>query len=387
MSQAIILAAGESSRFWPLNQKHKALFKIMGKPLLYWTIEGLRKSGVKDITVVQGKDKAIEKEIKDRGVKYITQPKPKGMGDALWQAKKLIKGSFLVLNAERVDIAEIIQSAKLKTQNPKVKTLLIGQKTKTPWLFGIMKVKGDRVLQIIEKPKKSPPSNIRVVGVYFLEPEFFKYYSKIKKNRYDFESALSLYMKKNEARVHLFEKKEELVSLKYPWHLFSIVKYLFDKNLGKKEIRLGKNVKIFRGAVIKGPCYIGDGSMIGSNSIIRDYTNLEEGVVVGALSEVTRSIFQKDVHVHSGFFGDSIFGEGCRIGAGTITANRRFDREEVKVMVKKEKINTSLTFLGTIAGNNVSVGVNSSLMPGVMIGPDAVIRPGSVVYKSLTEKT
>jgi len=47
--QAVILAAGESSRFWPLNtravakggderssstQKHKSLLKIMGRPLI-----------------------------------------------------------------------------------------------------------------------------------------------------------------------------------------------------------------------------------------------------------------------------------------------------------------------------------------------------------------
>jgi hypothetical protein len=33
---------------------------------------------------------------------------------------------------------------------------------------------------------------------------------------------------------------------------------------------------------------------------------LEEGAVVGAFCEVARSIFQSDVHVHSGYFGDSI---------------------------------------------------------------------------------
>ena len=58
--QAIILAAGESSRFWPLNQKHKSLIKIMGKFLISYTIAGLRKLGVHDIIVVQGKEKDIE---------------------------------------------------------------------------------------------------------------------------------------------------------------------------------------------------------------------------------------------------------------------------------------------------------------------------------------
>ena len=45
---------------------------------------------------------------------------------------------------------------------------------------------------------------------------------------------------------------------------------------------------------------------------------------------MTRSIFQEDIHTHSGYFGDSIFGRGCRLGAGTVTANVRIDRGEIK---------------------------------------------------------
>ena len=95
--QAVILAAGQSSRFWPLNQKHKSLIRIMGRPLIFYTIDGLKKSGIEDIIIVQGASKDIEKELGDKKIKYITQSKPLGMGDALWQAKKLIKGRFVVL--------------------------------------------------------------------------------------------------------------------------------------------------------------------------------------------------------------------------------------------------------------------------------------------------
>jgi len=342
--------------------------------LISYTIEGLKKLGIKDIIIVQGPKKDIEKELGDKSIKYIVQPKPKGMGDALWQAKKLINGPFFVLNAERVDVAEILKN------NPKKAPFLVGQKTKNPELFGIMKLKGNRALGIIEKPKTNPPSNVKVVGVYFLEPGFFRYYQKVKKHQYDFEEALSLYMKDNKFKVHILKKPEEETSfLKYPWHLFSMTKYLFDKNLGKNEVRLGKNVKIFKGAIINGPCYIGDNCLVGNNAVIRDYTDLEEGAVVGALAEVTRSIFQKNTHVHSGYFGDSIFGESCRIGAGTVTANIRLDRGVVK--------NTGLTSLGAIVGENTHIGINVSLMPGVLIGFNCAIGPGSVVFENLENST
>ena len=374
MSQAVILAAGESSRFRPLNRKHKALLKVMGKSLIWYTLEGLRRARIKDIIIVQGPQRDIERELKDRKIKYIVQSKPEGMGNALWQAKRIIKGPFFVLNAERIDAGEIIK--KIPQKGP----ILVGQKTKNPQLFGIMRLGRNRVLEIVEKPKKKAPSNIKVVGVYLLEPDFFKYYQRVKKGMYDFEDALSLYMKEKEVKAHILKKpEEETPSLKYPWHLFSVTKYLFDKNLGSKEVRIGKNVKIFENAVIKGPCYIGKDCIIGNHALVRDYTNLEEGVMVGAHAEVTRCIFQKNTHVHSGYFGDSIFGEGCRVGAGTVTGNVRLDKGEIK--------STGLTSLGAIVGQNTNIGINVSLMPGVLIGSNCLIGPASVVFENLQDNT
>jgi len=39
--QAVILAAGESTRFWPLNEKHKSLTRILGKPIIWYTLNNL----------------------------------------------------------------------------------------------------------------------------------------------------------------------------------------------------------------------------------------------------------------------------------------------------------------------------------------------------------
>lgn len=402
------MAAGESSRFWPLNQKNKSLIKIMGKPLIWYTIDGLKKAGIKDIIIVQGPERDIENALSHffyhslrnslrrplcnplhyedgpRNLKYVVQKEPKGMGDALWQARNLLKDGFLVLNAERIDAGDIIKNC-----NKKFKSVLFGQKTKNPQLFGIAKLKGDRILGIIEKPKKGKePSDIKVVGAYILETGFFKVYQKVKKHMYDFEDALSEYMKNNYVKMVILKKSEkETPPLKYPWHLFEVNKYLMNKYLKKKEVRLGKKVKIFENAVIKGPCYIGDNCVIGNNALIREYTNLENNCVVGANAEITRSIFQEDVHCHSGFFGDSIFGKGCRIGAGTVTANVRIDRGEINSIVKREKIGTGLTSLGIIIGENTKAGINISLMPGVLIGSNCTIGPKSVVLENIEDNT
>ena len=119
--QVVILAAGESSRFWPLNKKHKSLIKIMGKPLIFYTLKALERIGILKVIIIQGVKKDIEKELKQYKtkikIKYLVQPRAKGMGNALWQARNLLKDRFLVLNPERVDIEEIVKDTKYKIQD------------------------------------------------------------------------------------------------------------------------------------------------------------------------------------------------------------------------------------------------------------------------------
>lgn len=401
--KAVILAAGKSSRFWPLNKKHKSLIKIIGKPIIYWTLLGLKKLKIDEIILIQSPKKDIEKELENYKIpglkiRYLIQKEPKGMGNALWQAKDFLKERFLVLNAERVDIDEIVSRKEILSDSP----LLIGQKTKNPQLYGIAKIEGKRILEIVEKPEKGrEPSDIKIVGVYFLEPQFFDFYKKIKKHQYDFESALSVYMKEKLVEIKILKKSEkETLSLKYPWHLFEISKYLMDRYLKRKiskKAKIGKNVilegkiqieegvKIFDGAVIKGPVYLGKDSIVGTNSLIRDYTNLENNVLIGALAEVKNCIFQENVHTHSGYFGDSIFGKNCKIGAGTITANLRLDRKEIKTKVKGKKINTGLKNFGVILGEDVKIGIHCSLMPGILIGSNSAIGPCSIIFENIKD--
>jgi UDP-N-acetylglucosamine diphosphorylase/glucosamine-1-phosphate N-acetyltransferase len=403
--QAIILAAGESSRFWPLNQRHKSLLKVMGQPLILHTIEYLKWAGIDDLIIVQGPNRDVERELKnyDLGlsVHYVVQETPKGMGDAVLQAKKFLKGQFFVSNAERVDGGRYAEFLFGKQKSTGAGLVLFGIKTNEPWLFGIADLEGDRVKDIVEKPEKGKePSDIRVIGTYLLPKNFLDYYERVNKHQYAFEDALSLYMKENDVRLVITQM--DVPSFKHPWDFFGTSRLLMDKFL-KAEIKksaqvsknaiiegnvyIGEKTKVYEGAVIKGPCYIGDNCVVGNNALIREYVNLENNCVVGANAEVTRCIFQEDVHTHSGYFGDSIFGRGCRIGAGTITANVRIDRGGIKTDVKGKKVDTGLDSLGVVVGEETKIGVNCSLMPGKFIGSGCQIGPNSLVFENIEDNT
>ena len=401
--QVVLLAAGESSRFWPLNLRHKSLIKILGKPIIAHTIDSLGKNGIKDIIIVQNEKKDVENCLKqykfDANIRYVIQPEPKGMGNALMCAKDLINGNFFVLNSDKIDAVSYTALMIKKHEETGAELVFLGTKTQEPWLYGILKFKDKKIVGLVEKPKKGEePSNIKVTGLYLLSKRFFEYYERVEEHQYAFEDALDLFIKENSAELVMTD--EEMLSLKFPWNLFEVNKYLIDRMLTPKiettaqisknviiegKVYIGHNTKVFEGAVIKGPCYIGSNCIIGNNALIREYTNIEDGCVIGTNCEVARSIIQESTHTHSGFVGDCIIGKNCRIGAGFISANVRLDRGDVKCVVKGEKVWTGLKRLGTVIGDDTRIGVGVKIMPGVFIGNNSIIGPGSVIFENVED--
>jgi len=56
------------------------------------------------------------------------------------------------------------------------------------------------------------------------------------------------------------------------------------------------------------------------------------------------------------------------------------------MIVKGRKLDTGKRKLGAFLGDNVKIGVNASIMPGVKIGSSAIIGPNVVVYKDVPNK-
>ncbi len=386
--KCIILMGGESSRFWPLNYNgHKALFMLYGKTILEHTIDSVRKLGIKDIIVVRSKDVDISYI---GGIKVIEQVKPEGMGDALKKCENLIDDDelFLVINPYHINIDYLLKDVDIKEKT------LFGIKTDKPENYGVFEIEKGKVKGIEEKPK-NPKSNLRVVGVYILDKKIYQYLHK-HKGHYSFEDALNDYVVDNE--IKLVELKEEPLTLKYPWQLFDIKRlFLNKKNRNKGNLKrnvvlddsngpiiIEEGAVIYENVVLRGPVYIGKNSIIGNNSLIRE-SIIEEESKIGCFSEIARSIISKGCSFHSGYLGDSILGEGTNIGAGFVSANKRIDRGNIKTKVKNSKMETGLNSLGVITGKNVSIGIKSGTMPGVLLGNNVTIYPGSIVFKNIKD--
>ena len=390
--QAVLVAAGQSSRFWPLNNQHKSQFKILGKSLLYWTIKDIAQAGIKDIIIVINpktiSEVEVAKEVEELKVKvsFVYQTEPLGTGQAISLSEKYIHEPFFIFWPYKVNAGEIVLKVTDLVKETGSEVVLTGSLTSTPWDFGILRMENEEVIEIVENPEKGKePSNIKTLGSYYLQPDFFGYYHQLKEHHpEDFIDALNLYIKEKKTKFLLLEEKDIPV-LKYSWQPLEILKLIFEKNKFRSYISpsavVGPNV------VIQGEVYIGDHCQIGANNVLRGPLNLEREVKTGAFCEIKNSIVGQGTHFHSGYVGDSIIGEDCRFGAGFITANRRIDRDNIKAIVKGEKIDTGLTSLGVIIGNKVRVGIHSGTMPGVFIGSNSLVGPGTLVFKNLEDNS
>ena len=392
--QAVILAAGESSRFWPLNQKHKSLFKIMGKPLIYYALKNLKRAGIEEIIVVQGIKKDIEKEIKNYyfsnlKIKYVIQKFPRGTGDALKSAENCLKEKVLVLNGD--DYYSLEDIKKCLTKFPSI----LVKKVEQPFLFGTILPEKNFVKKIVER-SDHPPSNLVNAGCYFIPRSILK--EKIKKSsRGEYEIIDYINVLTQKTKVFFFQAKNWF-PLNYPWELLDINEYLL-KNLrsninGKIEkgcyvkppIIIEKNTILKSNTYIEGPIYIGKNCQIGPNCYIRPFTAIEDNCVIGQGVEIKNSIIGVNSKIsHFGYLGDSIIGENCNIGAGAIFANLRLDDKNIYLIVKEKRIDTQRKKLGAILGNNVKIGINSSIMPGVLIGKNSIVGPHSFVKENIRE--
>lgn len=393
--QAVVLAAGKSSRFYPFRDlPHKSYVSLLGKKIIEYTLLELKKAGIEEVIIVVKSEKEKLDPDPDLGIKlsYVFLSEPTGMGDALLKAKNFIKDDFFLINAYHINFSKFSESLKKQKRNKDDLVLLLKEHLGSASQYGVVKTQGEKVLEIIEKPSETE-SGLRVVGMYLMPLKFLEVLSKTPVEHYSLEKAISAYAKVDS--VVYYKTEEETFSLKYPWDLFTFTKYLLDSSnkfisdkaeISEKAVISGNviiedGVKIMEGACIKGLCYIGKNTIVGNNALVRDYSVVGENVILGAYSEIKNSVIMEGSKMHSGFVGDSVIGANCRIGANFCSANRRLDRAEIKV----DGVNTGLSFLGVIMGSLVKCGIGVNTMPGVIIGRNSIIGPSTTVVKSIKE--
>ncbi|MFC5469785.1 UTP--glucose-1-phosphate uridylyltransferase GalU [Cohnella suwonensis] len=213
--KAIIPAAGMGTRFLPATKAMpKEMLPIIDKPGIQYIVEEAVASGIEDILIVTGKGKRaiedhfdssyeLEQSLLAKGkldllsevqkpsdlidIHYIRQKEPRGLGHAIWCARKFIGDEpFAVLLGDDIvqsddvpclrqmmDVYDRVQGSVLAVKNvPDEEVSRYGIVDPDP-----SGGDGDRVLKVrgvVEKPSADrAPSNVAIIGRYILTPAIF----------------------------------------------------------------------------------------------------------------------------------------------------------------------------------------------------------------------
>lgn len=150
------------------------------------------------------------------------------------------------------------------------------------------------------------------------------------------------------------------------------------------RVQLGKGSRILPGVFIEGNVIVGENCKIGPNCYIRGNTSIGDSCHIGQSVEIKNCLILSKTNVgHLSYVGDSVLGEKVNFGAGTTVSNLRHDGANHFSLVNGELIDTGRRKFGTIVGDHVHTGINTSVYPGRKFWPQTSTLPGAIVRKDI----
>jgi len=396
--QSIILAAGEGSRMRPLTANTpKVMLPVAGKPLLEEIILRAIDAGSDRFVIVVGyQADRVRSHFGDGSrlgvrIEYAVQERQLGTGHALMAAESKAADHFLVLNGDVLPDTDSLRA--MSREDAAVSAIRVDDPTR----YGVFLEENGIFKSVVEKSPE-PPSNLANAGIYVLNRSVFDALRAMplsERGEYELTDALnSLAARETIKIVNL----KSWLEIGRPWDILAanetMLKALEPRILGdvepgatlKGSVSVGENSQIMAGAYIEGPVIIGENCKIGPNCYIRPSTCIGDDVRVGNAVEIKNSaIFSGTKIGHLSYVGDSVIGQNCNFGAGTICSNLRHDKALIKSFIKGKRVDSGRRKLGAIMGDNVMTGIHTSIYTGTVIDsgfrglPGAILK-GKVVF-------
>ncbi|UZD90423.1 UTP--glucose-1-phosphate uridylyltransferase GalU [Cognatishimia activa] len=210
VTKAIFPVAGLGTRFLPATKSvPKEIMTLVDRPLIQYAIDEARAAGIKEFIFVTSRGKGaledyfdhapqLEMELAQKGktelldtlkntnmesgaVAYVRQHKPKGLGHAVWCARRLVGDEPVavllpddVIAAETPCLKQMVEAYAETGGNMVAAMEVPAAKTSS---YGVLDVAEDMghmvsVKGMVEKPKPgTAPSNLAVIGRYILAPQ------------------------------------------------------------------------------------------------------------------------------------------------------------------------------------------------------------------------
>lgn len=335
--KAIVLAGGYATRLRPISYAlPKLLFPVLGKPMIYWTLDLLRDHGVDEVVLAvnylaDSLRARVGKEYRGMRIKYSLEDEPLGTAGPIKLASHAIRlrDTFITMNGDV--IAEIDLTDMMK-QHEKARAAVTDalHEVQNPSRFGVVQLdSAGRIQRFVEKPSlKEAPSRMVNAGIYVIEPLVLRMISPGRK--------VSL-----ERQIFpLLAKRRRLSGFPFEGHWFDMgslsdyqkANFALLQEHGPKSVLRNAGSKIVAGSRLVPPLFVGDRSKV------------ERAARVGP---------------------NALLGMNCLI--------RRSARVTNSILFDRVTIGEGTTVSGAIIASNVSVGNRVKIEPGTVISPNVQI--------------
>lgn len=431
-TQVVILAAGQGKRMY--SNLPKVLHHLAGKPMLMHVIATAKAVAPESNPVIiyghQGE--LVRQTLQYLELDWAKQEEQLGTGHAVQQALPFIQDDahVLILSGD-VPLISVDTLGELIKRTPKNALGMLTASLANPAGYGRIKRDRNKVTGIVEE-KDATDAERKITevnaGIYYAPATLLKKWLPILKNNnaqgeYYLTDIIANAVQEN-IEIHTFqpERLDEISGVNSRMQLANLERS-YQRQYAEKlmqqgvtiidparvdfrgEVEAGQDVTIDINVIFEGRVVLGNGCVIGPNSILKDvvlgdrvevkansmiegaeigddcaigpFARIRPGTKLAAHAHIGNFVELKNTVVgesskinHLSYIGDSELGKQVNVGAGTITCN--YDG------ANKHK---------TIIGDNVHIGSDTQLVAPVKVGSGATIGAGSTIIKDVTSQS
>ena len=427
--KVILLAWWKSSRMKPLSDK--SLFKICWKSVIQHQVETILWAWFSDFVIVCNDENIWEikkiflenKKFTKNNFEFVIQKNQNdGMKWAIEDCVKKIEKDVLIVSSNDIVEKDIFKKIARESQKWECFWLICGKVVEKYFPGWYVSVDEKWFLKdIVEKPwEGNEPSNKINLVIHYWK-NFQDFHKKLQSfdNSTDnaYEQCIKFFAQKKCEKIKIIDYNWYWQAIKYPWHLLLLNNFFLEnqkknqkfekifqkiwkifwkwKNKISKSTQIAESAilkwewiivekwaKILENAVLVGPVYIWENSIIWTNSFIRE-SSIWKNCVIWFSTEIARSLVQDNVNFHKNYIWDSVIDSWVNIWWWTVTWNLRLDKWEIKVKIKWERVKTWMDKIWVFIWKNAQLGINLSLNPGLKIWKWAMLVGWVWVFKDI----
>ena len=373
--KAIIMAGGQGTRLRPLTcTLPKPMLEIATRPVIEYTIELLKKHGIREIGItLHYLPEVIRSHLgtgrdMDVSIDYFTETTPLGTAGSIKQAEDFLSDTFIVMSGDGLCDVDLTKAIQFHNANNADVTVVLTA-TEAPLEYGaVITDESSKIIRFDEKPSWSEVVTDKInTGIYIINKDVLSYIPKDKP--FDFSNELFPLLMSEQKRIFGY------FSANYWCDIGNIASYSkanSDALHGKVNINmpegftckdgicLGKNVKIHESAKLIAPCMISHNATISDGCVIGPDVIISEGSTISANTSIKSSVIYPDVYVDRLCeLRGCIISSGCKLSQG------------VKV------------FEGSCIGQNTQIGGYSTITGSASIWPYKFIEENCTVTENV----